>query len=154
LRDPFNWDFRPKPGAKVIDAGAPLGEKDKPSPETPLVPGEVLGKAPDIGAYENNTKHYWIPGRIGRQASTPVPPNGAKDVLPDADLMFLGGRDATSHVVYLGTAAERLEKKAELTDTNICSPGKLKSGGIYYWRVDAVRDGKTVKGAVWRFTVK
>ena len=154
LRDPFNRDFRPKPDSGAVDGGAPVREADRPSPETPVVAGEVLGPAPDIGAYEHGTRNYWIPGRVLPHASTPVPPDGAEAVRPDADLMFLGGRGATGHVVYMGDAPDRLEKKAELVDTNVFPPGKLESGRSYHWRVDAVREGETVRGPIWRFKVR
>lgn len=153
LRDPSNWDFRPKPNAEIVDAGRELSSQDKPDPDTPLVPFGYLGRAPDIGAYECGDTLYWIPGRQDVNASTPVPPDGAKAVAPDADLMFLGGYRAEKHVVYFGSSHDALLRQMELKDTNICTPGKLQPGNTYYWRADAVRDGKTIGGHVWRFTV-
>lgn len=153
LRDPVSWDFRPKPDATIVDAGGTLSLKDKPAPDTSLIPMAYLGKAPDIGAYESGDKRYWIPGRQETFASTPVPPDGASAVKPDADLMFLVARGASEHVIYFGMSSQTMTKQAVLSDTNIFTPGRLKPGQTYYWRVDALRDGKTTAGPAWRFTV-
>ena len=51
LADPERYDFRPKEGSPLIDAGK-------------HVPGKTdgyQGKAPDIGAYEYGGE-YWVPG--------------------------------------------------------------------------------------------
>jgi hypothetical protein len=144
LRDPVNLDFRPRDGSTLIDAGVIVKN----------VTGQVVGKAPDIGAYEAGAKLYWIPGRQTPQASTPIPPDGSKTARPDADLMFLEGYKAVKHVVYFGAAPDKLVRKVTLTDSNIFSPGVLKPAGKYCWRVDAIApDGKVATGAVWRFDV-
>ena len=153
LRDPLNCDFRPKPDAEVVDAGRTIRPEDKPDPETPLVSVEYLGKAPDIGAYEQGATSYWIPGRLEPHATIPIPPDGSTNVNLDADLMFLGGDRAERHIVYFGESREALQKRAELEDANIFTPGGLRRGETYYWRVDAVSDGKTTSGPIWRFTV-
>ncbi|GAB6165932.1 hypothetical protein JCM19992_19320 [Thermostilla marina] len=153
LRDPVNWDFRPKPGAVIIDAGRLLSPKDRPDRDTPFVPPTYLGEAPDIGAYEYGDERYWIPGRQDTCASTPVPPDGSIGVQPDADLMFLAARGVGQHVVYFGTSPEAMTKRTMLNDTNMFRPGPLKPGQTYYWRVDGIRDGKTIPGPVWKFTV-
>ncbi|MBT3201945.1 MAG: hypothetical protein HN350_18750 [Phycisphaerales bacterium] len=144
LRDPANLDFRPREGSALIDAGVMVKN----------VTGKMVGKAPDIGAYEAGAKQYWIPGRQCKQASTPIPCDGSITARPDADLMFLGAYRAVKHVIYFGASPDNLTRKATLSGSNIFSPGALKSGGEYYWRVDAVRPGgKVVTGAVWRFQV-
>ena len=117
--------------------------------------GDDLGKAPDIGAYEHGDKVYWIPGFQFPHASTPIPPDGATTVKPDADLMFLAGHQGTKHIIYFGTSPTRLAKQAVLTDTNIYRPGRLEAGQAYHWRVDAVTAaGTVVEGPRWRFTVR
>ena len=142
LRDPANLDFRPRTGSALIDAGAVVKG----------LTGPVVGKAPDIGAYEAGAKRYWIPGRQTPRASTPIPPDGSKTARTNADLMFLGGYKAVKHVVYLGPSPDKLERKVTLTDSNIFLPGVLRAGGKYYWRVDAIGpDGKVAAGALWRF---
>ncbi len=155
LRDVENLDFRPKKNSKLVDAGYVVTARDVPWKKTPIAgEGKYVGKAPDIGAYEYGAKTYWIPGFRHPHASTPVPPDGSRTVRPDADLMFLGGYGAKSHVVYFGQSADKLARRAVLTGGNIFSPGELIPGQTYYWRVDAMGNGKVVKGNVWKFTVK
>merc|ERR1712130_369174 len=80
LRDPNNWDFRPKHNASCISR--------------------------NIGPYvfnsQVNTTHYWIPGRQYYKASTAIPRNGTRSAHTNADLMFLQGYQSTEHIVYLG----------------------------------------------------
>ncbi|HYW78948.1 MAG TPA: hypothetical protein VE890_05195 [Thermoguttaceae bacterium] len=153
LRDPLNWDFRPKPDAEAVDGGRVIRPEDRPNPDTPLVSVGYAGRAPDIGAYEHGTRRYWIPGRLDPCATTPVPPTGSTKVKSDADLMFLGGDQAEKHIVFFGESRETLQRRAELKGTNVFLPGGLQPGRTYYWRVDAVRDGATTSGSVWEFTV-
>lgn len=51
LRDAAKYDFRPKPGSALVDAG--IVKED--------CPVKFRGKAPDIGAYESG-EEPWIPG--------------------------------------------------------------------------------------------
>ncbi len=147
LRDPDNWDFRPRSDAtELIDQGVAV---------TCSVNGQTIdvtagynGAAPDIGAYEYGDTEYWIPGRIVPQASMPVPPSGNQNVKLDADLMWLGGKDATSYDVYFGTDPLNLAYQGSQTN-NIIDPGPLKANTIYYWRVDSVGPDRTVTGDVW-----
>jgi hypothetical protein len=150
LRDPANWDFRPQKDSPLVDAGT-LSDMDqfkyykKP---------HYVGKSPDIGAYEFGDRTYWIPGFQYPHASTPVPPDHAVNVKPDADLMFLGGDEAVRHRVWVGLTPNTLTQVAELSN-NIFSPPSLLSGKTYYWRVDAVADDGTIgQGTVWKFTVQ
>ena len=147
LRDPDNMDFRPRADAvELIDQGTPV---------TCSVNGSNIdvtagynGAAPDIGAYEYGDTNYWIPGRIVPQASMPVPPSGNQNVKLDADLMWLGGKDATSYNVYFGTEPGKLTLQGKQT-SNIFSPGPLAPDTVYYWRIDSVGSGGTVTGDVW-----
>jgi hypothetical protein len=151
LRDPDNWDFRPKKGSPLVDTGT-LADMDK---FKYYKEPHFVGKSPDIGAYEHGDKTYWIPGYQYPHASTPVPPDHAVAVKSTADLMFLGGREAVKHNVWVGSSAESLKQSAELSDTNIFSPSSLIAGKTYFWRVDAVAaDGSVIPGAVWKFTVE
>eukprot|EP00966_Prymnesium_polylepis_P046591 1079600-Prymnesium_polylepis.1 len=62
LRDPTNLDFRPRAGS--------------------------IWAQRHIGAYDaaGHGEVYWIPGRREWLASNPIPPDGATNVKPDADL--------------------------------------------------------------------
>ncbi|MDQ8180285.1 Ig-like domain-containing protein [Pelagicoccus sp. SDUM812005] len=152
LRDPANWDFRPRPDAvALIDQGTPTvctvnGQ------EIDVTAG-YLGAAPDIGAYEYGDDEYWIGGRKEPHASMAVPPVGRENIKVDADLMWLGGLDAVSHNVYFGTSPDNLVFQGNQTN-NIFDPGILTNDQTYYWRVDAVQaDASVIEGEVWNFTV-
>ncbi|MBT3378426.1 MAG: hypothetical protein HN742_01710 [Lentisphaerae bacterium] len=154
LRDPVNLDFRPKPGAAAVDAGLVTRPDDLTHPEARFEDPGCVGDSPDIGAYEHGADQYWIPGRQKAQASTPVPPDGAVGVRPDADLMFLAGRHAQRHIVWAGRAGGELRTIAELQDANIAAPGELVPGQTYRWRVDTINaTGAVIRGPVWTFKV-
>jgi len=155
LRDVDNLDFRPKANSSLIDAGAQIKGKTS----------FFLGKAPDIGPYEFGSLDYWIPGFQDVIASKPVPPALSTTVKLDADLMWLNAYKAASHQVYFGEqqkAVEQANTKAPQYQGefkhNIFTPTKLIAGKTYYWRVDALFDGKAagrvIKGDVWSFTVE
>ncbi|MCK4959212.1 MAG: DNRLRE domain-containing protein, partial [Planctomycetes bacterium] len=145
VRDAENWDFRPAVGSDLIDAGIEF---------EPITNG-YLGQAPDIGAYEYGDTNYWIPGYKDVIASTPVPPHDATTAKPDCDLMWLAGRDASSHNVYFGTDSGNLTLQGNQTN-NIFDPaaGDLTAGQTYYWRIDTVTSSGTITGDEWSFTVQ
>jgi hypothetical protein len=156
FRDYKNWDFRPRTGSPLIDAGSTVND--------PSVHGEsIIGLKPDIGAYEAGDSNYWIPGAFQSKASTPIPPSGAIDVKPDADLMWLQAKDATKYVMYLAAAKGGACDYADLpsegvshsTSSNIFKPGALLvPSTVYCWSVDVVTtSGANIKGDVWQFTV-
>lgn len=189
LRDPANYDFRPLKNAEVVDAGTleiddrfakgstlhnlvfvKAEGSTRGAPDDPAYGGggpynthirRYLGKAPDLGAYEYGDTYYWIPGRQLDGASFPIPPNDAKYVKSDADLMWLEGRRAVASDVYFGTNRARVAKAdkssteymGRFTDSNICAPkGGLEKDKTYYWRVDTTNvDGSMITGAVWSF---
>jgi hypothetical protein len=150
LRDPDNFDFRPKPDSDLIDAGYQFGP----------ITNNYLGKNPDVGPYECGDPNYWIPGYQALKASTPIPPNGSKTVKPTADIMWLGGYQAKSHNVYFGKDYNSVEKGNTSSPeykgkqlNNIFAPGILKAG-TYYWRIDAIISSGIAKGDIWSFTVR
>jgi hypothetical protein len=141
LCDPDNLDFRPCGGSELIDTGE-------------IVPGITdgfLGSAPDIGAYEFGSPNYWIPGCKFKKASTPIPPDGSVTVKFNADLMWLEGREATSHNVYFGIDPNSLAFMGNQT-TNIFDPGNLVKDIPHYWRIDTVTADGVVTGDLWTFT--
>jgi len=164
LRDPANLDFRPRAGSPLVDTGYRLGADDVSWKETPYVGMDsFVGEAPDIGAYEYGAEGYWIPGFQHAHASRPVPPDGTATAKPDADLMWLGGYKAGVHHVYFGRDEQAVSTANKTSpeyralfegDHNIFAPGELQTGMTYYWRVDAERDGRTIKGNTWSFTVE
>ncbi|WP_146397510.1 right-handed parallel beta-helix repeat-containing protein [Planctomycetes bacterium CA13] len=155
LRDPANLDFRPKRGSRVIDAGIAVTKADKPTDDTNLEPPSFIGNSPDIGAYESGDRSYWIPGRLQKRASTPIPPNGAQEVQQDVSLMFLEAYGADRHIVYFSNEEKNLHHQVTLDRSNIVNPGTLQPGQRYFWRVDAVMpDGQILKGELWFFFVE
>ena len=89
----------------------------------------------------------------------PVPRDGAADVLPDAALMFLPGRGAASHAVYLRDAsAASFALACELVaPANICElpAASARLGARYEWYVETRgADGSTTHvGDVWSFEI-
>jgi hypothetical protein len=163
LRDPANLDFRPRAGGSLVDAGYVLKPSDVPWKNVPFTgTGTVHGEAPDIGPYEFGATSYWIPGFRSPVASTPVPVDGTSTAKPDADLMWLGGYQASMHLVYFGTSRDAVAAAAVgdpeyrgqfIGAQNIFEPGPLERGRTYYWRVDAGSVGQLHRGRVWSFTV-
>lgn len=81
----------------------------------------------------------------------------------DCDLMWLGGYKADSHNLYFGTSGEEVTSATKEAPTfcktfrglaNVFYPGALERGRTYFWRIDAARDGKTIKGNTWKLTVE
>ena len=95
LRDPDNLDYRPIPGADIVDAGV----------VHPGVTDGYLGDAPDIGAYEYGAADYWIAGHRAAAASIPIPPDGAVSVKGSASLIWQPALGAVSNDVYLGNSS-------------------------------------------------
>jgi hypothetical protein len=155
LRDPANWDFRPKAGSPIVDAGAPVQKSEIPSPVSNFPGLEFEDAAPDIGAYEFGAKRYWIPGRQEGVASMPIPKDGGTQDPLNADLMILEAYECKQHTVYFGTSPDVLKGIRSLKDasSNIVDLPELKGNTTYYWRVDAVdsEDGIIRQGLVWSF---
>jgi uncharacterized protein YjdB len=156
LRDPDNWDFRPRADAiELIDQGTPVICTVN-GVEIDVTEG-YLGKAPDVGAYEFGDSTYWIGGRQEAQASMPVPMNNGVNVLTDADLMYLIGLDGVKAHIYMGTSEDNLSLVTTKNDpyniVDLSNGFALEQNQTYYWRVDTeLADGTVVTGDVWSFT--
>jgi hypothetical protein len=79
LVDPGHFDFRPRAGSALVDAGTVVDG----------VTGAVVGPAPDIGAYERGGDH-WVPG--ARMALPPEPARASR-----ATRGKTTGRDGRAH---------------------------------------------------------
>ena len=144
LRDSENFDFRPRFGSSLIDFGRNING----------VTDGYKGDAPDSGAYEFGSDSYWIPGHRTQKARTPIAPNGSTSVNPDADLMWLEGRDVVSNHVLFGENPSNLKLVSSQTNNIFTPPEELIPSRTYYWRVDtATSDGSIVKGDLWSFQV-
>ena len=154
LVSPAWFDFRPASGATAIISGGIVIEN---------ITGKVVGKAPDIGAYERGDSVYWIPGQRLEKASCPIVPDLAKNVPVERDvLMWKPAYRAMSHTVYFSTVKDDVQndpkqavQKTFHGEENVFPLPKLASGQIYFWRVDAtLPDQSVVKGDIWTFSTK
>jgi hypothetical protein len=101
---------------------------------------------------------FTTPGAIGN----PQPANGATDMGMATILSWTAADNAASHQVYLGLDKDNVRnadtnsieyKGSKALGSESYDPGLLDLGTTYYWRVDEVYNGTTVKGPVWSFTV-
>jgi hypothetical protein len=72
----------------------------------------------------------------------------------DVALTWRSGREATSHEVYLGAAADDLTLLGTVSENEIAS-GPLNYDQTYYWQVTEINEAatpSTYTGAVWSFT--
>jgi subtilisin family serine protease len=109
---------------------------------------------------------YWLkkipdPG----QSWGPTPADGATNQ-PKSILYWNAGETTTAHNVYFGTDATAVENAdtssplyiAQVVETPGVQPYSTKAVSLqqasttYYWRIDELEDGTTIKGDVWRFT--
>ena len=144
LRDPENFDFRPKQNSALVDTGLHISG----------ITDGYQGEAPDSGAYEVGASSYWIPGHRTKKARTPIAPNGSTTVKPDSDLMWLEGKDVKLNHVYFGENSTDLTLVSSQTNNIFTPPEGLIPSTTYYWRVDTEQqDGSVVEGDLWSFQV-
>lgn len=100
------------------------------------------------------------------KASNPSPSNGATDVSPVIDLSWDAGEGGgtITHDVYFGLSQTAVtnanngspEFKGN-TDLLVFDPkplgGQLTGNTTYYWRIDTVNEGGTLKGDTWSFSI-
>jgi hypothetical protein len=88
----------------------------------------------------------------------PSPADGANSAAPSPTLNWLPGQAALEHHVYFGAARDAVAQGDKTTDKGLLkettfAPGALDEATTYYWRVDEVVAGGTVRtGPVWSFT--
>jgi hypothetical protein len=101
---------------------------------------------------------FTTPGAVGN----PQPVNGAADVTMATILTWTAATNATSHQVYFGLDKQAVRSAdagapeyvgSRALGAESYDPGFLDADAAYYWRVDEVYAGNTVKGPVWTFTV-
>ncbi len=91
---------------------------------------------------------------IPAQARQPQPADGAANVAIDTVLSWRAGREAVSHKVYLGTAAEAVNLAGTVSAAAFV-PSDLEFGTTYYWMIEEVNEADDVPvwaGALWSFT--
>jgi hypothetical protein len=111
-----------------------------------------------VGTYKGDIWTFTTPGAVG----DPQPANGATDVPMATILSWTAADTSVSHQMYLGPDKDAVRSADTGSPEYIGSktlgdesydPGLLELGTIYYWRVDEVYNGYTVKGPVWSFKV-
>jgi len=115
----------------------------------------------EFDAIETHKGDIWsftTPGAVGN----PQPTNSASDVQLNTILSWTPADSAASHQLYLGADKETV-RSADTTSPEYqgskalgaesYDAGLLEPDTTYYWRVDEVYNGNTVKGPVWSFTV-
>jgi len=153
----FGDDFDTVANATV---GAPAGTAShNPGPlEAEKVYYWRVDEFDGIGTYKGDVWTFTTPGAVG----SPQPSNGATDVAMATVLSWTAADNAASHEVYLGldkdtvrsadtTSPEYMGSKALGTES--FDAGLLEPDTTYYWRVDEVYTGNTVRGPIWTFTV-
>jgi hypothetical protein len=115
----------------------------------------------EFDGFDTNKGDVWTfttPGAVGN----PQPANGATDVAMATILNWTAADNAASHEVYFGLDKDTVRsantgsseyKGPKGLGAESYDPGLLNLGTRYYWRVDEVYNGTTVKGPVWSFTV-
>ncbi len=123
-----------------------------------LVPGTTYyWRIDEVNDTEPNSPwkgKVWSFSIAPKTAYDPDPADGAELIDPDADLSWTEGFGAKLHTVYMGDNFDDVNNAAggSAQGTTTHSPGPLKSGKTYYWRVDEFDIIDTYKGDVWSFT--
>jgi hypothetical protein len=108
--------------------------------------------------WKGNVWSFWLRPQT---AWNPNPPDGARFIVPDANLSWSPGRDAATHDVYFGpnqinvtnaTTSNPLGVYKGNQTLTTYDPGTLELEKVYYWRVDERIYATKYKGAVWSFT--
>jgi len=129
----------------------------------PVPGGNFTKRLVTIGAYEESSTHYWIPGRQLYKTSYPIPPDG-KSVKLRSDLICRIGYKADRHHFYLGQSADSVNHAGPAdpeyqytleNGANVFGLPPMEKQKEYFWRVDAQRGGggDTYKGDVWKFSL-
>ena len=111
LRDPENSDFRPKLNSAQLMRPSYPGITDGFQGDDPIV-------APMKRCYVLLDSSHQT-----KKARTPIAPNGSTTAKPDADLMWLEGKDVKLNHVYFGEDPSNLSLVSSQT-TNIYTPSE------------------------------
>ncbi|MCX5644748.1 MAG: discoidin domain-containing protein [Phycisphaerae bacterium] len=87
------------------------------------------------------------------QAFGPQPTVAATGVSINTDLNWRSGREAESHVVYLGADQNALAQVGAPAEHSL-TPASLNFGTTYYWKVNEVGGAGPYEGQVWSFATQ
>jgi regulation of enolase protein 1 (concanavalin A-like superfamily) len=146
-------------------------------PNPPLVsPKQMFAMYYYIQGLQPGATYYWKVDEIEADGTTmhagpvwsfvaqaltayyPTPADQAGSVSPAATLTWQAGQNATKHHLYLSDSLDAVTQgdasadKGEMEETSY-TPTDLLGATTYYWRVDELAPGGTVRtGDVWSFT--
>jgi len=110
-----------------------------------------------ISTYKGDVWAFTTPGAV----RNPQPVNGAADISMATILGWTAADNAASHQIYLGLDKD-IVRSADSTSPEYKGTrtlgaesfdvGLLEAGTTYYWRIDEVYNGNSIKGPVWSFT--
>ena len=150
LRDYKNYDFRPRQDStQLIDRGKSVSYHTNSDIR-------IIGSTTDIGAYEYGDTYYFIPGYQDTFPTFPIPPDNSTTAKYDADLMFLGARNAVRHELEIyNPSSNTFELKQVFhNDDNIFSNCTWERNSFIRWRVRAIfEDGSSSISSTWKFLV-
>jgi hypothetical protein len=125
-----------------------------------LVPGTTYyWRIDEVNDTEPNSPwkgEVWSFSIPPKTAYYPDPAEGAELVDPDVKLSWTGGFGAKLHTVYFGDNFDNVNNATGglPQGATTYTPGPLKLGKTYYWRVDEFDIIETYKGEVWSFTTE
>jgi len=164
LRDPNNYDFRPKlMSTSLIGTGSDIGNASLFPKTAGYSDYEGLPSNVDyIGAYDVSGQYYSIPGKRELEASHPIPLDNSLAVNSqitakiDSDLMWRVARDdqGASIDYQLYFEGEFVGSYSQQQNIHSLVEVTLVSGETYQWRVDVVVEGVVNTGENWQFTVE
>jgi hypothetical protein len=156
VNDGVESTFRGNQAATFIVAGFP----GFPYPDG-LVPGTTYyWRIDEVNDTEPNSPwkgEVWSFSIPPKTAYYPDPADAAELVNLNANLNWTGGFGAKLHTVYFGDNFDDVNNAAGGLPQGVATYtplGPLKSGKIYYWRVDEFDVFETYKGDVWSFTTE
>ena len=146
LSNPSHYDYRPRKGSVLIDAGVVIeGVNDGQDGSRMYV-----GDAPDIGTYEYGDNVYFIPGYRPARASFPVPPHNSIDVRPATILAWRYPWPTDENTIAeVRVTGPGINSTEPFQYPNNVFNGPFQPGGNYSWSVSV--DGKS--GGSWVFQV-
>lgn len=81
-----------------------------------------------------------------------MPLNGAENVSTNTTLRWLPGDRTDTHELYFGS--ENPPPFASALNDSVYLPGPLDENTTYYWRIDEINSGGTIKGDTWVFNTR
>jgi len=170
--------FRWTAGSTAVFHDVYLGKTPELGPQQLVGPHQVLAMFYYTTGLEPGVRYYWrvdevendgitvITGDVwtfvtqGLTAYFPDPADGATNASVAPVLQWWAGAGATKHHVYFSDSRDAVtqataaaDKGVQALEVKTFTPGALQAATTYYWRVDEVMTGGTIKaGPVWSFT--